>query len=436
MSSWASDGWLFYRPGIEFVTGPGLLDPDRIALRKRELIDSGEACPSPDPRPAIRAFLEDCRTAGVHLVVVPVPDKATLQPAELTSRFDRNSQGVMPSNVDFAMFLDELRSFGVDVFDPSPKRILPDGPPRFLRQDTHWTPEWMEEVARNLADHLKSRLPSLRAATQSWSVEERHVSRLGDIVDMLKLPESQHLFLPQTVSIHRVLAKSDAQPWQPSAEADVLLLGDSFSNIYSTSDMGWGDSAGFPAQLARFLKRDVDVIARNGSAATATRRELARRPQPLSGKTVIIWEFAARELMHANWEVVSIPNTRPGAIASRAVGSAENSVSPLVLEGTVVATSRVPQPYAVPYKDCLTCTKLRVDRVVDGTLKDDHVIAVFWGMRDNVRLPAADYSPGKRLRLNLVPMRKAPNSLRTARIADDLDDFERRPFYVLEDRSL
>jgi hypothetical protein len=90
----------------------------------------------------------------------------------------------------------------------------------------------------------------------------------------------------------------------------------------------------------------------------------------------------------------------------------------------------------VPYKDCLTYTKLRVDRVVDGICQDDHVIAVFWGMKDNVRLPAADYSQGKRLRLKLVPMRKAPVNLRTARSADDLDDDQRPPYYVLEERAL
>ena len=101
-----------------------------------------------------------------------------------------------------------------------------------------------------------------------------------------------------------------------------------------------------------------------------------------------------------------------------------------------MATSRVPQPYAVPYKDCLTCSKLRVDRVVGGAFKDNHVIAVFWGMRDNVRLPAADYSLGKRLRLNLVPMRQAPSALRTARIADDLDDAQGRSYYVMEERPL
>jgi alginate O-acetyltransferase complex protein AlgJ len=73
------DGWLFYRPGIDWLTGRGLLDSSRLALRTKELIEAGEATPAPDPRPAIRALDECCRKAGVYLVVMPVPDKAMLQ---------------------------------------------------------------------------------------------------------------------------------------------------------------------------------------------------------------------------------------------------------------------------------------------------------------------------------------------------------------------
>ena len=89
----------------------------------------------------------------------------------------------------------------------------------------------------------------------------------------------------KSVSIHRVIDPRDARAWQPSEDGDVLLLGDSFSNIYCTPELGWGDAAGLPAQLARFLERDVDVIARNGSAATATRRELAPpKPSRFAGR--------------------------------------------------------------------------------------------------------------------------------------------------------
>ena len=429
------EGWLFYRPGIDWLTGPGLLDATRLAHRKRDLLDEGEANPSPDPLPAIRAFHQDCQKAGVHLVVVPVPDKATLQAAELTSRFDRKNPGEPPVNGDYRRFLEDLRASGVDVFDPTPKVVRPGDPPRFLRQDTHWTPEWMEAVAHDLADYLKTRIPALRTGTHPWHVEETQVSRVGDLVELLELPEDQRLYPPQTVTIHRVIDPGDGRQWQSRAGANVLLVGDSYSNIYGTPDLDWGEAAGFPAQLARFLNGDVDVIARSGSGTTATRRELAHRPEPLAGKAVLIWEFAARELFQANWEIVPMTASRPGGSVRQVAPPSPASLAPLLLEGTIVATSRVPQPFTVPYKDCLTYVKLRVDRVVEGTHEDDQVIAVFWGMKDNVRLPAADYAVGKQLRLKLVPIRKAPVNLKTARSSDDLDDYQRQPYYVLEEQA-
>jgi alginate O-acetyltransferase complex protein AlgJ len=178
----------------------------------------------------------------------------------------------------------------------------------------------------------------------------------------------------------------------------------------------------------------VDVIARNGSGATGTRRELAHRPAPLAGKRVVVWEFAVRDLTAANWEVIPLPGTATAAPDAHPAGAA--GAAPLRVEGTVVAASRVPRPFAVPYKDCLTYVRLRVDRVVEGGYGDGHMIAVFWGMRDNVLLPAADYAPGKRLRLRVVPLWQAPGDLRSVRTVDDLDDYDHPPYFALEEEGL
>ncbi len=137
--------------------------------------------------------------------------------------------------------------------------------------------------------------------------------------------------------------------------------------------------------------------------------------------------------MTANWDVVPLPTGGQGSTGRRASQTQSESLAPLVLEGTIVATSHVPRAFTVPYKDCLTYVKLRVDRVLEGSAGDDHVIAVFLGMKDNVRLPAADYAAGGRLKLKLTPFRKAPVAVQTLRSADDVDDYERRPYYVLEE---
>jgi len=65
-------------------------------------------------------------------------------------------------------------------------------------------------------------------------VSSRHLREecVGDIVDMLKLPEGQSFFQPQTVTIHQVQDVAGA-PWEPDPTGDVLLLGDSFTNVFS-----------------------------------------------------------------------------------------------------------------------------------------------------------------------------------------------------------
>jgi alginate O-acetyltransferase complex protein AlgJ len=425
------DGWLFYRPGVEFLTGQGLLDATRLRLRKKELAEEGEKNPSPDPRPAIVAFHEACRQAGVHLVVVPIPDKAMLQPGELTLRLAGHTETAVPTNVDYPALLAELRDAGVDVFDPTPDRLAAGEPPHFLRQDSHWTPAWMEAVAGKLAYHLRTQVPALRAHNSILEARETSVSRVGDLVDMLEPRPSRKLFPWQTVTVRQVLDPQTGAAWQPHPDGDVLLLGDSFSNIYSAPDMGWGESAGFPAQLARYLGHAVDVLARNGSGAAGVRRELARRPAPLAGKCVVVWEFAIRELLVGNWEVVPLPPSTPDS-----PGVSPGSDAPLVVEAVVEATSRVPQPGSMPYKDCLTYVKLRVERVLEGQYADGRLIAVMWGMKDNVLLPAAHYQPGKRLRLHLVPFQQGRLDLRAVRCVDDLDDFEHHPYLVLEEEGL
>jgi alginate O-acetyltransferase complex protein AlgJ len=424
-------GWLFYRPGVDFLTGSGLLDPTRLRLRHKELSDAGEKTPCPDPRPAILAFHQACRQAGAHLVIVPVPDKGMIQPAGLTVRLAGSGPAV-PTNRDYPRFLDELRAAGVDIFDPTPAQVGRGDPPRFLRHDTHWTPDWMDTVACGLADHLRSRLGLPAPSPHSFMVREKQVSGVGDLVDMLELPRSQTLFPPQTVTIRQVLDRDTGALRQPRADADVLLLGDSFCNIYGAGEMGWGEGAGFPAQLARHLGRDVDVIARNGSGASGTRRELARRRAPLSGKRVVIWEFAVRELMVGNWDLVPLPESQPDAPRPP---SPTPSETPLLIEATVQVVSRVPQPHTVPYKDCLTYLKVHVERVLEGTYADEQMIVVMWGMKNNVLLPAAGYGPGKHLRLHLVPLRQTSADLQNARSVDDLDDYEHRPYLVVEEQG-
>ncbi len=125
---------------------------------------------------------------------------------------------------------------------------------------------------------------------------------------MLKLPATQKVYPPEKVTIHQVIMGNAL--WRPSTNAEVLLLGDSFSNVFSVEAMGWGESAGFAEHLSLALHRPIDCILRNSDAAFATREilstELARGHDRLAGKKLVIWEFAARELSFGNWKSLDL----------------------------------------------------------------------------------------------------------------------------------
>lgn len=303
------DGWLYFTPGVLHVGGPGFLDGVTQASRERDALDAGQEAIHADPIPAIVAFQRALAQRGARLVLLPMPDKAALEPGPLTGH--RGPTSVPAQNVDYDRFLDELRKRGVAVLDARQSAAQRSGQPLYLVQDTHFAPYFMEQIARDLAKVVDSvgALPKVADAPVLHSVEQPAV-RVGDLVDMLKLPEEQSLFQPQSVLVHQV-QNADGDAWESDASADVLLLGDSFTNIFSLEGMGWGSSSGLAPHLALALNRPIDVIAQNDSGAFATRQALSRELQAgqdrLAGKRVVIWEFASRELSVGDWKLLDFP---------------------------------------------------------------------------------------------------------------------------------
>ncbi len=295
-------GWLFYKPGVMAVAGPGFLDEAWNRSRAKSALDEESEVIHPDPRPAILDFHRALAARGIKLVLFPVPDKSSAQPLQLHGRA-ATAGAASARNRDYDRFVAEMRAAGIVVLDLPLPGGSHDGRPRYLVQDTHWTPEFMTEAAAALVQVLVPQF--LPARPPRPAPPPRQVSRLGDIVDMLKLPEGQTGFVPQTVTLYQM------QDWQPKPDAPVLLLGDSFTNIFSLEQMGWGESAGLAPTLSRLLDLDIDVIAQNDSGAFATRQTLSRAlgagEDRLKGKRVVIWEFASRELAVGDWKPLPWP---------------------------------------------------------------------------------------------------------------------------------
>ena len=110
---------------------------------------------------------------------------------------------------------------------------------------------------------------------------------------------------PESVWL-RCVVNADGSGWRSSRDADVLVRGDSFSNIYSLESMGWGTSAGFVEQLSYALRRPINRIVQNDDGAFATRAILARDVGRLKNTRVVVYQFAERELAFGDWKILPV----------------------------------------------------------------------------------------------------------------------------------
>lgn len=385
------DHWLFYRPDVDYITGPPFLEPKIMSHRARTTAVQS------DPVKAIVAFRDQLAARGIDLVTVPIPTKPGVEPDRLSAR--AKPKAVL-QNASFVEFKARLENAGVRVFDPgsllTQHKVATGNVPLYLETDTHWRPGTMEFVAEKLATFIE-----LKGRGSPIQLGERTITGIGDIYRMLKLPESAAIDPKESVTIHEVSVGETL--WRSSKNADVLLLGDSFSNIFSLSALGWGESAGFAEHLSRALGgRPIDCILRNSDAAFATReilsRELARGRDRLAGKKLVIWEFATRELAFGDWKLLEMKLGQPVAARFFAPKPGESGT----VSGTVEAISKVPRPGSVPYKDHVLALHL-TDLNIEGREETAGLEALVYaeGMRDYTLTPTAHLRPGDRVTLRL-----------------------------------
>jgi hypothetical protein len=294
-----TSGWYFYKPGLNYL----LARPETGVSPNN----------TNDPVAAIVHFRDQLAAHGIHLLLVPVPNKESVYPDRVSARAEK-LKGVLAPRTQ--LLFEKLRDAKVEVVDlfkefRSAREQTGSRPeePLYLAQDTHWSPSGVALAAKSVAHHLV-KLGWIEPGNDEYVERNAPVQRRGDILHMMQTPSIESAVAPEKVAAVQVVRSQTTRLYNDEAKAEILVLGDSFMRIYQQDEP---NAAGFIAHLAKELKRPMMSLVNDGGGATLVREELCARPLFLMNKKVVVWEFVERDIGLAlkGWQRTSLPAELP-----------------------------------------------------------------------------------------------------------------------------
>ena len=408
------DGWLFYRPELQALTGYGPVKPEPHSVSRDPALLDWEP-----PLAPIRDFATALRDRGVSLWLVPVPMKPSIYPEKLTGK----SMAGPLRHPDTARFYQSLTDTGLVVIDLADELWAlkeNDGAegPVYLRDDTHWTPRGMARAAGVLAGLVRQQewygSPGPTSYREFPPVEESVIA-FGDLVGKLGARAPEQLFKPSEVKLLRWPDPASGQSAQPDRQSPIVLLGDSFVNIFDDPGLGFvprvlkagqGSGAGLAQHLAQNLRRTLDVHAVNGEGASGVRRALMSRGETvIRSKKLVIWVIAERDLILSRSlaKANSVEWKHTPVAADEVVPEGKIAPSATVVEARVLVKSVRTDPAAANYANALYTVRYEVVRTISGAAPSGPLEVAHWNFRNRLPQPTARLMVGQTYRLELKP---------------------------------
>ncbi|MFT4540656.1 MAG: hypothetical protein ACI841_000111 [Planctomycetota bacterium] len=382
------DDWIFYSDDLDLITQPTNLGPKSVVVRS--IID----------------FKDQLAAEGVDLILLPVPAKSMVEANHL-SRWTADLTSV--ANPQTQVFFESLRAAEVSVLELAPlfAQLRAGGQALYLERDSHWNHRCMREVAGAVAQRVKQSLGAAglqELKSQQWATSDAQVEARGDTLEMLRLPEGRSETTFESMSLSQTRVEGHAL----DLESPILLLGDSFSGVFSDERFGLGRDGGLVEMLALELETSLDAIVIAGGASKAVRESLVRRAHALAGKRVVIWQFSMRDLVGdmSKWAPVDLNDVQEAQSASTA----------LRVTAEVAGVSRISEEFA--YDFCLVIHKYRILRVLEGHSDSEELWVAHVGMREFEDAEGAAIVVGQRLELALEPIEAHYNLEKTSWIND------------------
>ena len=401
------DGWLFLDDAIESLTGQGPFHDEPFPFQK-----DGKS-----PVDAIKRFADQLDNFGARLILVSIPSKAMIYPEKI----NHNIKGPI-SHPDAQRLVSELNSLpNLDVLDLTRSLFnLKKDKKVFLKQDTHWTPEAMEEAAKIIANHIKSMDINIDKVNLNPKQKEGRKA-YGDLVEKINIWDGA--FNQESVIAKPIKGNTRDR------NSEIILLGDSFTNIYSSNEgLGWGNNAGLPEHIASNVGTPIDVISINGGGATEVRKKLAQRrgsSEDMKNKKVVIWAITCRDLFlsqeqcidrNISWENVSF-DKRPL--------EKKPTNNKITIRAKLIEKPKIPDPNQTTYKDLLYGADYEIIETISGKVPEEgkKIAVVNWAFKNRVLLPSANYEIGSVRNLQLMPFEEMKD-LQTLEQMYDGDNFD------------
>jgi hypothetical protein len=293
------DGWLFYQPGVSYLT---------------QRPQPGDSTVK-DAVTAVIRFRDDLAARGIHLVIMPAPNKESVYPDQLVRGVPPPTQAI---SAETRSLLADCEAAGVEVVDLfalyRAARQSSDAP-LYLEQDSHWTPAGVDLAANAVAARIIER-GWLPPGTIAYDARPASVEELGDIVRMSRSAQIEARVTPQSIATKQVVRRDTGALFANDPTPDALVIGDSFLRIYQQDPPG---GAGFVAHLALALGCPVAGLISDGGASTLVRQDLFRRPKLLAHAKVVVWEFVERDIRLGTegWQPVPLPPEPAAAKSGR-----------------------------------------------------------------------------------------------------------------------
>jgi SGNH hydrolase-like domain, acetyltransferase AlgX len=310
------NGWFFYKQDVDYLIRPYVLD------RRSLKVDPNDVVVSDNPIQAAVTFKRQLAEFGVDLLVAVIPGKPSIYPDMLAGNADPR---LVAGRGNSRKAIDDLRASGVeaiDLFSPFLAERANDsiaGDSMYLSKDTHWRARGLRTAAHVVAERIKQ-YPWYRAGATEYALDSTSIDRIGDVGVMTTLPAVKVHELSVSFPIEKTkcyqvyqverddkgtetgrhLYKDDPK------NAQVVLIGDSFSRIYQSDEPR---SAGWISHIALELKQPITSIVSDGGASTLVREQLSRKTGLLKGKKLVVWEVVERDFRYGNEGWKDVPLT-------------------------------------------------------------------------------------------------------------------------------